>query len=198
MTVPDLRHTTAARRNLELKVRVPRPELAVVRDAIHHLGDTVREVQRQEDRYFTVPGGRLKLRTIAREGEDARCELIAYRRPDERGSRWSAYAITPLEFATAESLATTLAQVLPVRVVVRKRREIYLHGATRIHVDDVERLGTFVELETVIGNQADNEAAAEHRHVIETLGLGAWPVEAGSYSDLVEADAGHDRECQAR
>ncbi|HYH11783.1 MAG TPA: class IV adenylate cyclase [Thermomicrobiales bacterium] len=186
MTVSDLQHDAEARRNLELKVRLTRGGLDAVRDRLARLGTSEPDVQQQEDRYFAVPGGRLKLRTIICNPAELRSELIAYRRPDEHGSRWSTYSITPLGPEQAASLAVTLAQVLPERVVIRKRREIYLHGATRIHLDDVQELGAFVELETVMSEQSTGDAATEHQFVIDTLGLAGWPVEAGSYSDLLE------------
>ena len=172
------------RRNLELKVRLAPGAMARVRERTVALGSPL-ACQAQIDRYFAVPDGRLKLRAVAYDTEPSRAELIAYRRPDEAGSRWSAYRITPLEPGTADDLATTLAHVLPIVAEVRKRREIAIWRSTRIHLDEVEGLGPFVELETVLAGQADAQAEAEHREVIARLGLDAWPVEATSYSDLV-------------
>jgi predicted adenylyl cyclase CyaB len=182
MTVPA--DFTPPRRNLELKVRLPAKGLAAVRARIEALGVAVERLC-QHDRYFTVPEGRLKLRTISYDTESSRAELIAYRRPDTDGSRWSSYRIAPLDPAEVAPLAAALEHVMPVLVEVRKRRDVAMLGATRIHLDVVEELGAFVELETVIGEQADNEAEREHREVIERLGLDAWPAEAGSYSDLL-------------
>ncbi len=193
MPVPPTNAQQATRRNLELKVRVTPDALAALRDRLAGTTDHDPEIERQEDRYFRVPDGRLKLRSITTRDGAARAELIAYRRPDEALSRWSAYRITPLVAGQAASLADTLEQVLPVLVVVRKRREIYLHGATRIHLDEVERLGAFVELETVVTGQSDDDAAIEHRTVIETLGLDRWPSCAGSYSDLLLRAADADK-----
>jgi adenylate cyclase class IV len=175
------------RRNLELKVRLTPSGAAAIREGVVALGGALDRLA-QVDRYFAVPEGRLKLRTIAYDTEPSRAELIAYRRPDEAGSRWSTYRITPLDVATADELAATLAHVLPPLVEVRKVREVAILGATRIHLDLVEGLGAFAELETVIDGQDDASAAAEHREVIERLGLGAWPVEAASYSDIMLRD----------
>jgi adenylate cyclase class IV len=158
--------------------------MAEVRGRVLALGLPI-DHQRQVDRYFAVPEGRLKLRAIAYDTEPSRAELIAYRRPNDAGSRWSVYRITPLEPDAADDLAATLAHVLPALVEVRKRRQIAIWGSTRIHLDRVEGLGPFVELETVIAGQADATAEAEHREVIERLGLGDWPVEATSYSDML-------------
>lgn len=192
MPVPRTNARQATRRNLELKVRVTSDALVALRDRLAVAGDDALDIERQEDRYFRVPEGRLKLRTVTTRDGASRAELIAYRRPDEALSRWSAYRITPLPAGQAESMADTLEQVLPVLVVVRKRREIALHGATRIHLDEVDGLGAFVELETVVTDQSAAAAAAEHRTVVEMLGLDRWPSCAGSYSDLLLRAAGCD------
>jgi predicted adenylyl cyclase CyaB len=184
-SAPPEQPAGATRRNLELKVRVTPGALAAIRrDVKDWLGSEPR-VERQRDRYFRVPEGRLKLRTITYDTGASRAELIAYQRPDVHGSRWSDYRIAPVVTDEAEQLAATLAQVLPLLVDVRKRREIAIAGVTRIHLDEVEELGAFVELETVVTDTADSAAEREHASVIERLGLAAWPVEAGSYSDLL-------------
>ena len=182
----------ATSRNLELKVRVTPEGLAEVRARAEAIADSPPHRLDQDDRYFRVPEGRLKLRTIIEATGTASAELIAYRRPDEAGSRWSAYRITPLDPGSADDLAETLAHLLPIFVRVRKRRDVVLSGATRIHLDAVEGLGPFVELETVITAQSEADGEAEHRRVIDALGLERWPVEGGSYSDLLrhnEADS---------
>lgn len=175
----------ATRRNLELKVRVTPAGFERIRALAGEIAEGPAQRLHQDDRYFRVPEGRLKLRTITDDAGESRAELIAYRRPDENGSRWSAYRITPLAPETATDLARTLGHVLPALARVRKHREVLLHGATRIHLDTVEGLGAFVELETVVTAQEPAVAEAEHRRVIAALRLDAWPVEAGSYSDLL-------------
>ncbi len=185
--MPDSADTAQPHRNLELKVRLTPGGLAEVRERVLALGVTV-SCQYQVDRYFAVPDGRLKLRAIAYDTEPARAELIAYRRPDEDGSRWSAYRLTPIDSRVADDLAATLAHVLSLMVEVRKRRDIAIWRQTRLHLDEVEGLGPFVELETVIAGQSDAVAEAEHRDAIERLGLAAWPVEPGSYSDILRRE----------
>lgn len=186
MPTPD--PSPRPRRNLELKVRLAPEAMAGVRERTLALGVPI-ACQRQVDRYFAVPEGRLKLRVIAYDTEPSRAELIAYRRPDAAGSRWSAYRITPLAPDVANDLTATLAHVLPAVAEVRKRREIAIWRSTRIHLDDVEGLGPFVELETVLADREEARAEAEHREVIERLGLAAWPVEATSYSDMLRRRA---------
>ena len=64
---------------------------------------------------------------------------------------------------------------------------MYLFRNTRIHLDAVDHLGDFVELETVLGGQSDNDAHRELRHVAEALGMEAGQVEAKPYVDLLAA-----------
>ncbi len=164
-------------RNLELKVQAE--DLGTVRAAAEGLKARLEAAMRQVDTYFNVPEGRLKLRVI----DEDRAELISYRRPDVAGSRLSAYHVCPV--ADDETLKTCLAQALGVRVVVDKRRELWLWEHTRIHLDEVAGLGTFVELETVITEQSDAQAKAELDHVASQLGLLAEQAISGSYSDLL-------------
>ncbi len=193
MPVSPSAPSRTSRRNLELKVRVSSAGLASVRAIAVEISGQPSECQIQEDRYFEVPNGRLKLRTITEETGASRAELIAYRRPNADGSRWSAYRIVPLTVDAANDLAAALEHVLPRLARVRKRREVLIHAATRIHLDEVEGLGCFVELETVMSTQSDDIVAGEHYRMIEALGLQTWPAEAGSYSDLLRrADAPAD------
>lgn len=176
-----------AARNLELKVKTGTSELATIRDTLKSQGASALDRQDQEDVYFSAPDGRLKLRTIRTAAGSAWAELIGYRREDLAGSRWSSYRIMPMTMEQGPALVSVLAQALPIWVRVRKQREVFQIGATRVHLDAVEELGAFVELETVITNQAADHAEQEHDHVIHLLGLARYPVVAGSYSDLLAA-----------
>jgi adenylate cyclase class IV len=83
-----------------------------------------------------------------------------------------------------------LAHALGERVVVEKRRIFYRYGQTRIHFDQVARLGAFIELETLMDEDTEAAAIVEHRVVIDLLGLDRLPVVAASYSDLLERKDG--------
>lgn len=169
-----------ALRNLELKV--PVPALAEAREAMGRIGAVPMGSQAQTDTYYRVPHGRLKLRQIAGQGG---ATLIAYDRPDEPASRYSDYLLAPV--ADPDALRATLALALGVLVVVRKRRELWRYGATRIHLDAVDGLGSFVELETVFGGQPAAAAVAEHLLVRDRLGLAALVAIPGGYADLLLA-----------
>lgn len=75
-------------------------------------------------------------------------------------------------------------------VQVRKTREVFKHGNTRIHLDDVERLGSFIEFEYVVDEESPVEDGKE---VLESLkqhfGIREEDLIATSYSDLlIEAE----------
>ena len=74
---------------------------------------------------------------------------------------------------------------LGVKAIVDKVRELWMYGNTRIHIDDVEGLGHFVELETVITNQTNTEAQAEHHLVKRALEIDDAKIIPVSYSDLI-------------
>ena len=106
----------------------------------------------QRDTYFHAVNGRLKLREIA----GATAELIAYDRADLSGPKVSQYRVVPVLDPAA--LAHALADALGVRAVVTKRRRLVLWENVRIHLDEVEKLGRFVELEAVAASSGGLEA----------------------------------------
>ena len=170
---------TPPRRNVELKARDADPPATLERALA--LGASDEGVLTQRDTYFARARGRLKLREQA-GGSEAGARLIAYVRPDGDEGRTSAYRLA--EVGDPAALRDALDAALGTLVVVDKRRRLLLYENVRIHLDDVDGLGSFVELEGVA--DADSDLAREHELVdrlCEELALGA-PV-AGSYSDLL-------------
>jgi adenylate cyclase, class 2 len=168
-------------RNIELKARVH--DLDAARRiaelvATAHLG-----VQRQIDTYFRCSNGRLKLREI----DGQRAQLIAYSRPDEMNVKPSDYRIVAIEDAhAARSLLTTALDVL---VVVTKRREIFLRHNVRIHLDDVDQLGAFLEFEAVIGNGVDEETGRRQVDQLrDRFAIADADLVRASYGDLIMVD----------
>jgi homotetrameric cytidine deaminase len=168
----------AASRNIEIKARDADPartlELAL------GLGATDNGVISQRDTYFARARGRLKLR----EQEPGEDELIEYRRADETGARTSSYRRVPVG-APAE-LREALDAALGTLVVVAKRRRLLLLDNVRIHLDEVEGLGSFMELEAVAA--PDSDLAAEHDQVARLRGqleIGDEALVGDSYSDLL-------------
>jgi homotetrameric cytidine deaminase len=168
----------AASRNIELKARDPQPartlELAL------GLGAEDRGEIAQTDTYFARARGRLKLR----EQRPGDAELIQYRRSDAPGARESEYRRVPA--ADGPALREALDAALGTLVVVEKRRRLLLHENVRIHIDEVERLGSFVELEAVAQPDADLSPGQEKvRGIQAELEVGDDALVAESYSDLL-------------
>ena len=169
------------RRNLELKVRVP--DLAGVREACGKVA-TPAAVMEQIDTYFHAAHGRLKLRESTGGLDANEATLIAYSRPDRGDVRASDYHLTPVPDAAGVKAA--LAAALGVRGVVRKRREVFMFHNVRIHLDEVEGLGTFVELEAVVSPDAGEEVSLGRLDALcDLLGLARSDGIAGSYADLL-------------
>lgn len=170
-------------RNIELKVRVP--DLEVVRPSLVTLGAQDQGSSRQADTYFRIENGRLKLRQV---GAGPSGTLIYYRRADALVSRYSDYYLAETAHGDAEK--ALLSAALGVLVEVKKLRHLFLYGQTRIHLDTLDELGSFVELETVILSQSEADARHEHDLVKGTLHLDAYPAVAVSYGDLLVARNG--------
>jgi len=166
-------------RNVEVKARVR--DTCAFRRRVESMSDTTVEVLEQRDTFFVVPRGRLKLRVLA-SGD---CELICYERPDDARAKLSEYFV--VRASEPEAFLELLSAVLEVRGVVAKRRFLYRIGRTRVHLDEVEGLGTFMELEVVLD---ENESAEEGRAVAERLsaelGIEDEDRVSGAYIDLLE------------
>ncbi len=163
--------------NIEIKTRCP--DLSTVRQQLAKQGLAPATRMRQVDTYFHAPHGRLKMREI--DGREA--QLIQYHRSDETAAHPSDYVIAPV--SDPDRLKEALARALGIRGVVEKTRELYLWNHTRIHLDEVMGLGCFLELETVVTDQTQADAARECRDVQAALGIVAEDLVAGSYADML-------------
>jgi predicted adenylyl cyclase CyaB len=165
-------------RNVEIKARIA--DRAAVEQRVRALADSGPTVIRQEDTFFRATSGRLKLRVL----DSTQGQLIHYRRADAGGPRESDYAIVPVE--RPDALRAVLADALGVTGTVRKTRTLYMAGRTRIHLDEVDGLGSFVEIEVVLGDGepvADGEAEA--LRLTEALGIRQEDLVPVAYVDLL-------------
>jgi predicted adenylyl cyclase CyaB len=170
-------------RNIELKARLKDP--AAARQTAERLCGDEAEIQRQTDTYFDCAQGRLKLREI--EGVGA--QLIWYERPDLAEPKGSDYLLTPIP--EPRVLRQALGSALGIRVVVRKTRRIYLSQNVRIHLDEVDGLGSFLEFEAVLDAQTDDAVGQlQIEELRRQFGIAAGDLLTGSYGDmLVRPDA---------
>jgi homotetrameric cytidine deaminase len=166
------------RRNIEFKAHDPDPAATLAR--CQALGAQDHGEIEQVDTYFAAPAGRLKLR----DEQPGDAHLIAYARTDAATARESRYRIAPVDDPAA--LREALGAALGVSVEVRKRRRLLLLEGVRIHLDHVEGIGDFVELEGVAGPDSDlsrERALVERLRV--SLGVDDDAIVASGYADLV-------------
>jgi predicted adenylyl cyclase CyaB len=169
-------------RNLEIKAATK--SLAATRRRLQVLPGAGRHaILRQTDWYFRVPSGRLKLRVV---GANRAGELIAYLRPDRTGARTSEFQRLPAE--DAAGTRRLLERMLGARGCVRKRREVWLYQNARIHLDTVEGLGRFIEIEVVV-TQGMPQARALMKQLCDAIGIGPADLLGGSYGELRKSKA---------
>lgn len=164
--------------NIEIKARCA--DLDAVRDVLEAENARFVGDDRQIDTYFAVPNGRLKLR----EGliENA---LIHYERTDQAGPKPS--EVTLFKTTDGADLKAILAAALEVAIVVDKRRAIYFLDNVKVHLDRVEGLGTFVEIEAidVDGTFSAERLHAQCQHYLERFGIAEADLCTHSYSDML-------------
>jgi adenylate cyclase class IV len=177
-------HNPTMPANVEIKARIPSVDalLPVARS----LGDDEHPQRiHQDDTFFAVPHGRLKLRVFG----DGSGELIHYHRADAHGPKLSDYVLAPVP--EPESLREALTRACGLLGRVRKSRILVLVGPTRIHLDRVEGLGDFLELEVVLADgQPEAEGTAIAQALMARLGVQPEQLVSGAYLDLLRAQAG--------
>jgi len=165
--------------NVEIKARVRDPEnLAAI---IYDLTDSLGTILKQEDTFFKVQKGRLKLRVLENENHG---ELIYYERPDESGPKCSEFYTT--EIPDAATFKFSMDKAIGILGTVKKCRRLYMFGTTRIHLDEVAGLGCFLEFEVVLqpGQSAeDGEKIA--KELMAQLGVEESDLIAVAYMDLL-------------
>ena len=167
-------------RNIEIKARVS--DRAALEERAAALADDGPTPIFQDDTFFHCPDGRLKLRDFG----NGRGELIFYRRADEAGPKASFYRIAPTDDPAA--LRETLRLALGELGRVVKQRTLYLSGRTRIHLDQVDGLGDYMELEVVLAeNEAETDGRREADTLMQQLSITPDQLVEGAYLDLLRA-----------
>jgi predicted adenylyl cyclase CyaB len=165
--------------NIEFKARIH--DLAAASETASTLAGSPPRIIIQEDVFFQCATGRLKLRIL----DEGQGELIHYLREDASGPKQSFYTV--VSTSAPHGLRLLLAAALGETIVVRKTRAVYLIGSTRIHLDKVERLGDFMEVEVALeeGQPAEHgeEIAAG---ILRRFGIRDSDLVATAYADLLK------------
>ncbi|CAJ1773408.1 class IV adenylate cyclase [Aeromonas dhakensis] len=165
-------------RNIEIKASIERiDDLLPKALAIADQGPV--EIE-QDDTFFRCDAGRLKLRTLSPSAG----ELIFYRRADQQGPKESFYQLTPTH--EPDRLRETLSLAWGQIGRVQKKRTLLLVGRTRIHLDRVQGLGHFLELEVVLEEDEPLEAGMQEANdIMAQLGVEPSRLIEGAYLDLL-------------
>jgi adenylate cyclase class 2 len=164
--------------NIEIKASCSNPD--EVRSLLISLGAVSHGTDYQKDTYFNVPTGKLKLR----EG-NIENSLIFYLRPEESGPKRSEVFMETLSLNNG--LAEVLSKALGVHCIVEKQREIYFIDNVKFHIDSVENLGHFIEIEAISAGHtlAQNHIQAQCEFYIQTLHIKPEHFLTQGYAELI-------------
>ncbi|XP_071452682.1 adenylate cyclase CyaB [Hetaerina americana] len=167
-------------RNVEIKAKVR--DLGSLIEKATGLSSSESVFLEQEDVFYQISTGRLKLRS--EKGLDS--TLIFYDRPDVEGPKLSNYEKCPISESEVPGIKRVLAKALGERGVVRKKRQLIMVGQTRVHVDSVEGLGDFMELEVMLEeHQSPEEGQEIAESLMEKLGIHKEDLLSGAYFDML-------------
>ncbi len=165
-------------KNVEIKAKCNNP--VKIEKILNDIGAEYKGLDRQVDTYFKVTNGRLKLR----EGNIEK-SLIFYDRPNQKGPKQSTFNLYKSQ--NLDELKPLLINSLGILVQVKKERKIFYHNYVKFHIDKVDGLGSFVEIES--GDVEVDRTLDELRNLcdyyIELLGIRQEDMMEISYSDML-------------
>jgi predicted adenylyl cyclase CyaB len=165
-------------RNIEIKARIE--SVGAYVPIVSALATSGPVEIAQDDTFFNCVTGRLKLRAFSNDSG----ELIFYRRVNQAGPKESFYVRSPT--ASPESLRETLSLAYGQIGRIRKYRTLFLVGRTRVHLDRVEGLGHFLELEVMlVDDESPDSGIREAGDLMEKLGIRPGQLVEGAYLDLM-------------
>ena len=164
--------------NIEIKARYP--DLDSAREKANEIRAKFDGSEQQTDTFFKVPKGRLKLRESSRFGS----RLIPYLRPDTLEAKSSQYALLPAD--DPEALKNLLTGMFGTLLIVKKNRDVYFYENVRIHLDEVDGLGKFIEFEAVVAAEKNYDADRKKvDFLLSHFGITNDMLIAGAYADLL-------------
>ncbi len=164
--------------NIEIKAKCSEPNK--IRKILISKGADFKGTDHQVDTYYKVITGRLKLR----EG-NIENGLIYYERENTHLPKQSNYLLYRTNPRT--TLKESLKKDFEILTVVDKQREIYFIENIKFHIDTVEKLGSFVEIEaTDDGGKIEKDVLLKQcRYYIDLFGIEARDLISCSYSDMI-------------
>lgn len=169
--------------NIEIKARCKDPQK--IREFLQKAGADFKGIDNQTDTYYQSSHGRLKLRQGTIENA-----LIFYQRPDQKGPKQANVSL--YRTGPQSALAEVLSSALKTQTTVKKHREIYFLDNVKFHIDFIEELGYFVEIEAIDtkGDIGIEKLRRQCEFYMKQLGITPADLKSRSYSDmLLEKDA---------
>jgi predicted adenylyl cyclase CyaB len=163
-------------KNFEIKARVGNHK--ILPKTLQKLGARFIENLHQIDTYFEVPKGRLKLREEGKKG----AYLIYYERGEKNRERWSRYYMHPVQ--DTKTFKEVFDACLGKKVIVDKKRALYMYQNARIHIDAVKGLGNFMEIEVLV-KKGETQAKGLMAELLAHLQVPKKDFIKKSYSDLL-------------
>src|SRR6478736_3076257 len=164
-------------RNIEIKARVE--NVALLTPKVAEIATEGPLEIAQDDTFFACDTGRLKLRAFSNDSG----ELIFYQRLNQAGPKESFYIRSPT--SAPESLRESLSMAYGQIGRIRKYRSLFLVGRTRVHLDRVEGLGHFLELEVqLVDDESSEHGIREAGELMDQLGIQPEQLIEGAYIDL--------------
>src|SRR5262252_3063468 len=167
-------------RNVEIKARIE--SVTLLTPKVAELASEGPLEIAQDDTFFKCDTGRLKLRAFSNDSG----ELIFYRRVNQAGPKESFYLRSAI--SSPETLRESLSLAYGQIGRIRKYRTLFLVGRTRVHLDRVEGLGHFLELEVqLVDDESAEQGIREAGQLMDQLGVQPEQLIEGAYIDLVRA-----------
>lgn len=166
-------------RNIEIKAKIS--DIDFCTEKAKSISGAGPEIIKQEDTFFNCQNGRLKLRILSEDHG----ELIFYKRANVTGPKTSEYHISSTN--EPNSLLDVMKKSYGIHGKVKKIRELYIVGRTRIHIDQVEGLGNFLEFEVFLGEGDDtHDGEIEAGELMRAFNIAQSDLISGAYVDMFE------------
>ena len=166
--------------HLNIEIKSKQKDIDSIRNILVQHNAEFKGIDNQIDTYYIVNSGRLKLR----EG-NIENSLIYYQRKDQHGPKQSDVVLYRTE--PNSSLKEILEKSLNILVKVKKRREIYFIENVKFHLDNVDKLGHFIEIEAINNYQYNSKEKLlkQCEYYIELFNIDQNDLISESYSDML-------------